>query len=675
MISPKHDLSQTNRGTTRQRGRCIDDDDDDISTAAEAPVHAGHLCQVTQIETDASLPSSASLLSATQIARSQTDPQARAATLEDSSSVCRVSSSSNGPSATSLKPPAGRTTPIHQQGFIVRPGLTGDLTVDSAAAESALAKFRSQTLLSSGDDLVASQRKSDLLLRPTPPTLAITLASPLGKHFAGSPFLPAIPVGPAFADSSLLEKPASSRHYARLSLPTHFEEEDSIPSSITRQRDSSRPAYLRRHTQSSLYPAKLTNPFGQTITPLSDDPALQAITSMKLATEMPSGMLLDVPRQCHSPVGSSSSDEMSPARTPLAGSPHPAPGRLNRLASETDPFSLARPISLSIDTNSMSLSTSPTGSDDLDTTPLQSTPAARNDESFYHALLELVRTEEGYTADLTDLVEVHFASLAVAKFVTAEQKAMIIREAATLLDIHRRLVKRLQRVEGDLGWIRDADEPITFGDLNLALADLPGSRTPSTLRRSTSTPVSPTHRRFKSSDATVEDAARRIAAIYVNEAQHLSEAYRPFCSAHPEAAEIVKSIATVNKFDWDAYEARCSIALEARGSLSARLLFADFLIKPIQRLCRYPLLFANILKYAPSLQRRPFSMHGDLVEATETESMSVNRIREALTTYKRVATEVDTAQRQRSLAICTVKLALRMDVQNVSRLPNHQTLF
>jgi hypothetical protein len=28
------------------------------------------------------------------------------------------------------------------------------------------------------------------------------------------------------------------------------------------------------------------------------------------------------------------------------------------------------------------------------------------DETFYHALLEIVRTEDGYTADLTDLVEV-----------------------------------------------------------------------------------------------------------------------------------------------------------------------------------------------------------------------------------------------------------------------------
>lgn len=30
----------------------------------------------------------------------------------------------------------------------------------------------------------------------------------------------------------------------------------------------------------------------------------------------------------------------------------------------------------------------------------------QQDESFYHALLEIVKTEDGYTEDLTDLVEV-----------------------------------------------------------------------------------------------------------------------------------------------------------------------------------------------------------------------------------------------------------------------------
>jgi len=42
------------------------------------------------------------------------------------------------------------------------------------------------------------------------------------------------------------------------------------------------------------------------------------------------------------------------------------------------------------------------------TTSLVQTPRA--DETFYHALLELVRTEDSYTADLTDLVEVRKVS-------------------------------------------------------------------------------------------------------------------------------------------------------------------------------------------------------------------------------------------------------------------------
>lgn len=38
--------------------------------------------------------------------------------------------------------------------------------------------------------------------------------------------------------------------------------------------------------------------------------------------------------------------------------------------------------------------------------------AATQDETFYHSLLELVKTEDGYTEDLTDLVEVRVCSFA-----------------------------------------------------------------------------------------------------------------------------------------------------------------------------------------------------------------------------------------------------------------------
>ncbi|KAK9897599.1 hypothetical protein P389DRAFT_59231 [Cystobasidium minutum MCA 4210] len=327
-------------------------------------------------------------------------------------------------------------------------------------------------------------------------------------------------------------------------------------------------------------------------------------------------------------------------------------------------------------------------------------------EVFYHTLLEFVNSESGYTADLTDLVEVHFSLLSFARFVTEEQRKIIIRDAARLLDLHRRLQEKLKRVDEDLGWIREDDEqsdwnpPITPSTID---AESPTSEyasvsayTPASTTTSSRSPMSASAspkksrspaRRFKSSDATVLDAARRISAIFANEAQNLSDAYRPFCSGHSEAMEAVKALSTgTSKPEWGAFESQCTAHLASRKrrnstsypSSSSRLHFADFLIKPVQRICRYPLLFGSLVKNAQktALMRAGSLRHDsrDLTGAGLASSLlmgqsadvekSIDRIREALQASKTVAAAVDTAQKLRSLEIATVKLARRIEVNN-----------
>jgi len=219
--------------------------------------------------------------------------------------------------------------------------------------------------------------------------------------------------------------------------------------------------------------------------------------------------------------------------------------------------------------------------------------------------------------------QVHFNLLAFASFVTEEQRNIIVRDAVHLLEIHQRLQGKLSRVHEDLGWIREHDESHD------------GVASPS--------------RRFKSSDATVAEAARRVSSIFLNEADKLQEAYRPFCSAHTEAMEITRSLMATHKIEWEAYENQCTQYLYQRQSPSTRLRFVDFIIKPVQQICRYPLLFGNLLKHAPKVE---FSRNTD-------------RFREALDMMKSVAKQVDEAQKIRMLEIATVKLALRMDVHTV----------
>ena len=219
--------------------------------------------------------------------------------------------------------------------------------------------------------------------------------------------------------------------------------------------------------------------------------------------------------------------------------------------------------------------------------------------------------------------QVHFGLLSYARFVTDEQRDIIVRNAAHLLEIHLRLQAKLQRVDEDLGWIRSHAEYNQDGS-------------PSSSKQ------------FKSSNTTVADAARRISSIFFNEAFMLADAYRPFCSGHKEAVEVIRS-EPLSRIEWDFFEAQCTNQLALRKSNSSRLQFADFLIKPVQRICKYPLLFSNLLKYAPQAE-----------DPKSFEKMTV-----AFETLKGVAEGVDEAQKQRILEIATVKLALRMDIHAV----------
>jgi len=367
--------------------------------------------------------------------------------------------------------------------------------------------------------------------------------------------------------------------------------------------------------------------------------------------------------------------------------------------------------------------------------------ASDANETFYHTLLEFVQSESGYTADLTDLVEVsnlfrkrgiftsrtaytdclpaikvHFSLLSIARFITEEQRAIIVRNATRLVEIHRRLQDKLRRIDEDLGWIREdieeqeSDESVLPSPVESDAGSLVTAQEQNTAAMYTSfSPDSDqryfssshlamprkraaaTTRRFRSSDATVLDAARRISAIFINESECLSDAYQPFCSGHSEAMEVVKLLSTAGtKPEWDTFETQCTAQLASRrrkkpssfsfASSSSRLHFADFLIKPVQRICRYPLLFASLLKnsqktslgrasHTQSLKRNEafasistMTWRGDISDI----GRSIDRIREALETAKFVAGRVDHAQKLRSLEVATVKLARRIEVQTVS---------
>lgn len=187
--------------------------------------------------------------------------------------------------------------------------------------------------------------------------------------------------------------------------------------------------------------------------------------------------------------------------------------------------------------------------------------------------------------------------------------------------------------------------------------------------------------------------------------------YQSFCSGHSEAFDIVRKVQHRYPAEWDAFELR-SAALAAelylqdvaedvlsseygnhllelskrRHSLSSldalasenskaptlsasesghtdrdtssrrpRLMFMDYMIKPVQRVCRYPLLFDQ-------LQERtgPQTFNDALNESGSTPRDSQDAVKTALWTMRTVASRVDEARRQQDLITKSVQIVSRI---------------
>lgn len=225
-------------------------------------------------------------------------------------------------------------------------------------------------------------------------------------------------------------------------------------------------------------------------------------------------------------------------------------------------------------------------------------------------LRELITTEEGYVADLKALIYLYSTLLATTTAIPSPVRPSVLRNVHDLLHIHENLLDQLHQSAFDAAARKWADttSPRHLGSPRQ-------HRRWRSLESNGAVKLSRHHRRTRSSLDSSEATRGRtylgcaeprdvadVAAIF-NGALNDFLVYEEYCANHSLIAhELQRHAPTL----WSTYElgmeslARSLAALSHKRHNEKRgITVGDLLIKPIQRMTKYPLLFDDLLKQTP----------------------------------------------------------------------------
>ncbi|KAH0498836.1 hypothetical protein TgHK011_006066 [Trichoderma gracile] len=217
-------------------------------------------------------------------------------------------------------------------------------------------------------------------------------------------------------------------------------------------------------------------------------------------------------------------------------------------------------------------------------------------------LEELISTEEGYIGDVRFLMNVYVTILAALPSVCVGLRSSINQNLTEIVKLHEELLGELHRVV--------PHSEYTQADLAPSLSTLPNAD------------CLHTHRRWSSLDAIPEQnvKARWLlkAPGMLSDPQVAAEVSKVFAKKisrffmYEEYGAtyemMIKDIASAQEAmpDWEAYQKGLEALALALGSAKGSeegtkkaLTINDLLVKPIQRICKYPLLFCELLKCTP----------------------------------------------------------------------------
>ncbi|KAJ3194523.1 Myosin 10A, isoform D [Irineochytrium annulatum] len=211
-------------------------------------------------------------------------------------------------------------------------------------------------------------------------------------------------------------------------------------------------------------------------------------------------------------------------------------------------------------------------------------------------IYELISTEQDFVDDLYTVIEVYIKQLKKTKLLRPKDMSVIFSNIEALLPVNEELLKSL------------------------------------------------TDRQNQSANGVVE----QIGDIFIRVSDYL-KMYTMYCSNHPYAMmklQSVRQTKAVAKF-----LDHCAAAPESRN-----LGLLHFLLKPVQRICKYPLLLREILK------------------ATDNDHPDAENLRGALSKIETVVTIVNEGARQAEAVHRMVELQARLTLQRVQLVTPSRTL-
>ncbi|KAI1415937.1 Dbl homology domain-containing protein [Hypoxylon sp. FL1857] len=214
-------------------------------------------------------------------------------------------------------------------------------------------------------------------------------------------------------------------------------------------------------------------------------------------------------------------------------------------------------------------------------------------------LEEIINTEESYIGDVKFLMNVYVTILASLPSPHMGLRSSINRNLTDIVELHEEILGELHRVVPNSEYTQPDRIPIT--------------PTP---------PAAKKHHRWRSLDSVPEDkggttwlqnipsviAEPTVAAEVAHIFRKRMNRFFIYEEYGAKYEMMIKDVASAHRTlpQWETYQKGLEALAASLGAVNHHLedsrkslTIGDLLVKPIQRICRYPLLFAELLKYTP----------------------------------------------------------------------------